>query len=122
MGLVVAPVNVPISIYRGSTFRLSLAWKTGPSAAAATPVDLTGCTARAQVQKRDVTVTVLADMTTENGGIALGGTAGTIDLYLADEITATLPWWRLATWWFLDILWPDGDATRLVGGPAKISP
>ena len=41
-------------------------------------VDLTGYAARLQVRESYASETVLLDLTTENGGITLGGVAGTI--------------------------------------------
>lgn len=122
MGLNVPPARVPITIYQGATFRLSLGWKTGPTKDLAEPVDLSGCAARSQVRELHYSSPVLASMTTENGGIALGGPSGAIDLFLPDEITAALPWSRRPAHWDLEIVWPDGDVTRLVEGPAKICP
>ena len=55
------------------------------------PVDLTTYTARMQVREKYTSKTSVIDITTENGGIALGGDAGTIDLYISDEITSLLP-------------------------------
>ena len=57
------------------------------------PVDLTGYTARLQVRETLAATTTLVSLTTENGGITLGGTAGTIELLIApadtDDLTAT---------------------------------
>lgn len=51
------------------------------------PVDLTTYTARMQVREKYTSKTAIVNLTTENGGIVLGGTLGTIDLYIADEVT-----------------------------------
>lgn len=122
MGLIVPPVTVPITLYQGATFRREFVWKIGPDEATAAPVDLTGCQARAQVRETHPATTVLASMTTENGGITLGGTAGTVALYLSDEATTLLPALPKPARWDLEIVWPDGDVTRLFEGAARISP
>ncbi len=44
--------------------------------------DLTGYTARAQFRQRASSPSALADLSTENGGVVLGGTQGTIQLEL----------------------------------------
>lgn len=54
------------------------------------PMDLSGYTARMQIRAAITATEVLASLTTENGGITLGGAAGTIELYLSDEATALL--------------------------------
>ena len=41
-------------------------------------IDLTGYTARLQVREKYSSETKLLDLTTENGGITLGGAAGTV--------------------------------------------
>lgn len=57
------------------------------------PMDLTGYTARMQIRETLAATTTLVSLTTENGGITLGGTAGTIELLIAatatDDFTAT---------------------------------
>jgi hypothetical protein len=110
---------MPLTIYQGATFRISWTWKSGASAAAAVPVDLTGCTARAQIRATVESPNTLLELTTENGRIALGGAAGTVALYVSDEDTATLPAGKAR--WDLEIVWLDGDVTRLFGGPVVVS-
>jgi len=48
-------------------------------------IDLTGYTARMQVRATVDAASTILDLTTENGGVTLGGAAGTVDL----AITAT---------------------------------
>ncbi|MBK7542466.1 MAG: hypothetical protein IPI57_11940 [Candidatus Competibacteraceae bacterium] len=122
MGLLVDPIEMPLTIYQGATFRKSFAWKSGPTAATATPVDLTGCAARAHVREKIDSATALLEMTTENGRIALGGAAGTVALEVSDETTAALPRLKRAARWDLEIVWPDGEVTRLFQGPVTIGP
>lgn len=122
MGLIVDPIDMPLTIYQGATFRKSFTWNSGDTAATAIPVDLTGCTARAYIREKYASTTTLLAMTTENGHVTLGGTSGTIDLEVADEVTATLPTLKSAARWDLEIAWPDGDVTRLFMGSVTISP
>ena len=52
------------------------------------PVNLTGYTARMQIRETLESTTVLHEMTTEDGGITLGGAAGTIALTISATDTA----------------------------------
>jgi len=122
MGLIVAPVEMALTIYQGATFRQSFTWKSGPTATEAEPVDLTGCVARAYIREKYDSPAPLLDMTTENGRIVLGGAAGTVDLELAADATATLPYLKRGARWDLEIEWPDGDVCRLFQGAVTISP
>jgi tRNA threonylcarbamoyladenosine modification (KEOPS) complex Pcc1 subunit len=72
------------SLDQGATWEKVLTWKTG---ATPSPVNLTGYTARMTMKSNG------ADdfsLTTENGRIALGGTAGTVTLSISAADTATL--------------------------------
>lgn len=122
MGLIVAPTEMPLTIYQGATFRQSFIWKSGPTIAEVELVDLTGCVARAAIREKYDDPAALLDMTTENGRIVLGGAAGTIDLELAAEATATLPYLKRGALWDLEIEWPDGDVCRRFQGAVTISP
>jgi hypothetical protein len=57
--------------------------------------NLTGYTARLQIKKKlpngDLDATPIIELTTQNGRITLGGTEGTIDLFISATDTATLP-------------------------------
>ena len=79
------PAKLKLTIYQGATFDLRMTW-----AAAGVPVDLTGRTARMQVRASVDSPDVLLSLTTANGGIVLGGTAGTIDLLVSANDTAAL--------------------------------
>lgn len=110
------PAKLKFTIYQGATFRKRLTWK-GPSG---TPIDLTGCTARMQVRAEVGSPTVLLELTTENGGIVLGGALGTIDLYTSDEDTGAITWDGGV--WDLEIVHPGGEVTRLAQGSISVSP
>jgi hypothetical protein len=53
-----------------------------------TPTDLTGFTARMQIKSSRGAATVIHELTTEDGGIALSFTDGGIALYISDADTA----------------------------------
>lgn len=112
--------RVRLALYKGATFRKRVIWKTGTSAANAVAVNLTGFTAHLQVRSTVASSTVLLDLTTENGGIVLGGTAGTIDIVVDETVTQGLIWDSAV----YDILLTSGggDVTRLFGGTVTVSP
>lgn len=55
-----------------------------------TPVDLTGYLARMQARLSTDATEKLIDLTTENGGIVLGGAAGTVRVIIPEMLTKTL--------------------------------
>lgn len=83
------PAKLKLTIYQGATFRKRLRWTDKATGA---PIDLTGCTARMQVRAEVDSPTVQLNLTTENGGITLGGTSGTVDLLSAETDTAAMQW------------------------------
>lgn len=114
-----ADTKIKLVIKQGATFRRRLTWKTGSPAIA---VDLTGYTARMQVRAVIEDPVVLVDLTTENGGITLGGTAGTIDLFINDAATSAYMW--DAGVFDLEMVAPgaNGDVIRLTAGTVTVSP
>lgn len=83
------------------------------------PVDLTTYTARMQVREKHTSKTAVVSLTTENGGIALGDDEGTIDLYIADENTTTIP----AKDYVYDLeLISSGEVYRLLEGKFIVTP
>lgn len=105
-----------ITIEQGATFRLSLVWKDG----AGSPVNLTGYTARMQVRRSYPDTSTQLNLTTENGGITLGGAAGTIevvgDATKTDDIAAAKGVYDL------ELVSASGVVTRLVEGKVTIKP
>jgi hypothetical protein len=112
-----AAFKVPLKIDQGATFRKSATWKVGTSYV---PVDLTGCTARAHIRSELKSPTVLVTLTTANGGITLGGVAGTIEIYISDEAT-TLFTWSTGVY-DLEVEFPNGEVRRLMYGSVSVSP
>lgn len=107
--------TLDFTIEQGATFNLLLTWKINTVL-----VNLTGYTARlqARVDVED-TETVLL-LTTENGGITLGGALGTISLDRTATQTTLLP---AGTYVYdLELLAGTGTVTRLVQGELNISP
>ena len=81
------PIKRKLTILQGATFRKRWTWKPG-----GVPMDFTGCKARMQVRAEIDGTVVLLELTTENGGIALGAEPGTIDLYIGATQTAAITW------------------------------
>lgn len=114
------PAKLKFTIYQGATFRKRLRWS---DKATGTPIDLTGCSARMQVRAEIDGTAVLLELTTENGGITLGSTAGTIDLYVGATATAAINWEGGV--FDLEIIHPGAlpdDVTRLAQGTVSVSP
>lgn len=133
------PAKLKFTIYQGATFKKRLTRKAYPyptrtvgdrvvradngltaNPADAVPIDLTGCLARMQVRDETDSPVVLVSLTTENGGITLGGTSGTIDLYLPDEATTAFAW--TGGVWDLEIEDSTGEVIRLAQGSISVSP
>lgn len=68
-----------ITADQGATFSRVITWKDSTG----TPINVTGYTARMQVRSIVSSDSVALSLTTENGRIALGGSAGTITLTVA---------------------------------------
>ena len=112
-----AAFRLPLTILQGETFAHVLVWKAGVPAV---PVDLTGCSARMQVRAELPSTTVLLELTTENGGITLGGIDGTVALYVSATDTAAIRWESGV--FDVEVEWPGGDVSRIVQGSISVSP
>lgn len=112
-----APVSYNITLQQGATHRELFTWQAGTPAQ---PVNLTGCTAHLQVRPSVNSPTVLVDLTTVNGGIVLGGTAGTIELVFLPEHTEGKPW--RAGVYDLEITHTNADVRRLLAGSVAVNP
>lgn len=100
---------------QGSTLSRVITWKNS----AGTPINLTGYTARLQVRDNYSAASSLLTLTTENGGIALGGALGTITLNATATQTAALT----ADQYVYDLeLVTGATVTRLVQGSFTVTP
>lgn len=83
------------------------------------PVDLFGYTARMQVREKYTSTTAKITLTTENGGIILGGEEGTINLYISATETSTI----VAKDYVYDIELVSGSSVyRLIEGKFIVTP
>lgn len=112
-----AAAKLKLLIEQGATFEKVISWKAGTPAL---PVNLTGCTARTHVRNEIADETTLLVLTTENGGITLGGVLGTITLALSATATAALTWTTGV--YDLEIVYADGKIRRLLAGTVNVSP
>jgi hypothetical protein len=104
------------AIEKGATFRQVLTWFDSLGA----PVNLTGRTARMQVRKGMKSPLVVLDLTTENGGLVLGGSAGTITINISAAQTSAVA--IAAGVHDLEVVGADGTVVRLFQGEAEFSP
>ena len=85
-------MSAPAGLYnitadQGSTFSRTIVWKDP----AKKPILMHGYTARMKVRKSNSDPTVVLELTTENGGISLGETDGTITILASDETMRDIP-------------------------------
>jgi hypothetical protein len=109
--------KLDITLEQGATFVMSVTW-TDP---AGVPVDLTAYTAKMQARWRYSDPTTLASFSTEDGTIALGGEAGTIEVSGIPEMCGVVkPGQGVYDLELTDTV--TGKVSRLLQGRAFISP
>ena len=106
--------TLDFTIEQGATFNLLLTWEINNVA-----VNLTGYTARLQARVDVEDTETILSLTTSNGGITLGGAAGTISLdQTATQTTQLAP----GTYVYdLELIASNATVTRLVQGELLIS-
>lgn len=109
-------VEINIEVEKGSTFRHSLTWRYQEQPK--DPVDLTGCTGRMQIRDNKKSTKVLHEMTTENGGITLGGADGTVEMYISDSDSSAWSFYNGS--YDLEIIFPNTDVRRLCRGKVTV--
>ncbi len=108
-----AAATYDMKIEQGVSRKVIFRWKDGDGV----PVDLSDYTARMQFRPSRTSDTVFLELTTENGGIDLGGVDGTITLIFTDEQTGAL-----SKGGVYDVkLYIDGEARRFVEGAIEVS-
>lgn len=105
-------------IVEGTTFGFELTWSDANGA----PIDITGCAARFVICPASSTQ-ALAECSTENGGITLGGITGEVVVSLAPAQTAGQhsKQWQGARY-ELRLEYPSGDVYSLLRGTVALSP
>lgn len=107
-----------LKIDQGTTFSKKAIWKSGTPP---TPVNLTGCTAKMQIRDKVGSSTVLLELTTENGGIVLGGVTGSIEFCKLSAATTSQIAWRIGVY-DLKITFADSTVKRKISGTVSVSP
>lgn len=110
-----AAVKHKLKIDQGATLRKSFTWKAGGE-----PVDLTGTTARMQIRPTLESEEVIADLTTDSGGIIIGDEPGQFTIYIAATETELFTFESAV--YDLELVLPDGDVTRILAGEVTLSP
>jgi len=76
-------------------------------------------TARMQVRRTIESTTVMVELTTENGRIAIEGAIGRITLSMSDMVTAAI---ETSGVYDLEIVDAGGDVSRLIQGNFTLAP
>ncbi len=105
--------KVNLVVNQGSTFKHRFKWTDSRKKA----IDITGYTARMQIRSSVSDATVLASLTTENGGIILGGALGTIDLFISHTATTAYAWTKAV--YDIELINLSTEVTRIVEGTVK---
>lgn len=107
-------VTEPLPIYQGATFDETYYWDIDGVA-----VDLTGCTARCQGRASyDAADPPWWSVTTENGGIVLGGTAGSVRLIISAAVTTALTPGEGV--YDLELIYPSGAIQKFLRGKVTV--
>lgn len=110
-----AVAEYDLEFNQGASYTKTFTWKDGNGVA----VNLTSYTARMQVRQSISATEVLLELTTENGRLTLGGSAGTIVLTLTPAVTEAITWRRGR--YDLELVAPDGAVTRFLEGQIVVS-
>lgn len=103
--MTIRSATVNFILYAGSTFTEIVTLRDENGAL----VDLTGYTAKCQARRDISDTTPMLDLTTSNGGIALGGAAGTIQLNVAAATSAGLTLDYDGEFWVYDLQLINGS-------------
>jgi hypothetical protein len=84
------------------------------------PVDLTGYSARMQVRQNYYSEDTVVNLSTGGNGIFLGGSEGTIDIFIDNNTTANFP---AGSWLYdLEVESSSGIVGRLIEGSFIVTP
>lgn len=101
----VQPARHNFKMWKGATFRYTFTYLSGGETSS--PKDLSGYSA-SMVLKDPRTNNTLLTLTSSNGGIILGGAAGTIEIRITAELTSAITW-QQATYQLTITQGPDTD-------------
>jgi len=103
-----------INMDQGATFERLLTVKNADGSL----YDFDGYSGRMHIRDEYETDSILAALTTENGGITFGGSEGTIHLYATPQVTASL---RGDCVYDLELVTSEGKVHRLIQGKVRVS-
>jgi hypothetical protein len=106
--------NLPLQ--QGASLDKTLTYRAGSPAV---PVDLTGCTAWLVVRLRNKEKTEVLRLTTEGGGLTLGGAAGTLRIQITRAQSRKFKWDDAA--YTCHLQYPNGFVQRFLEGLVDVS-
>lgn len=109
-----ATVKYKLKLDQGATLRKPFTWKAGGE-----PVDLTEFVGRMQIRETIDSEEVIAELTSDNGGIIIGHEPGEFTLYMSAEDTAALDFDSAV--YDLELESPNGDVTRILAGDVTLT-
>jgi len=114
---VIEPVagELTIKVEQGATFDLPMIWSDENQSPV---IGLETWTARLHVRKKVTDPTTLLELTTENGGLILGGSVGEVRIFMSDSLTSSLTW-RVGSY-HLEMVSSTGRVTRLLSGKMHV--
>ena len=109
--------RLDLEMEQGTTFYLSMTWKSGADEDDLTAVDLTDCTAEMQIRRSAGSSTIYDTYSTDNY-ITLGGLAGTVVIEVPASVTEGYEWTHGE--YDLEITAADGTVRKLVRGDVTV--
>lgn len=100
---------------QGSTFSQELTYSIN-----SVNVNLTGYSARMQVREKHTSTSTILSLTTANGGISLGGSAGTITITISATTTAGLAAKEYV--YDIELVSSSSIVTRIIEGKFIVTP
>lgn len=113
--MTIEPVTYHLTIYQGASFSQNMIWQDQEEE----PIDLTGYTARMMARASLGATSPFISLTTENGGITLGGDEGTILLAMTAAQTEALT--ESVGLYDLELVAPGGGVVRLLQGNITVN-
>jgi len=109
------PGQVNLVCPQGSTFRKTLSVLVDEQ-----PIDFTGYSSRMQVREAYFSEDTLLDLLSSNGDLFMGGSAGTIDIFVDNNVTSSLP---AGEWIYdLEVESSGGLVNRIIEGVFYVTP
>lgn len=112
--------KLKLVIEQGATFRKTLTWSAGEPSL---PVNLTSAIARMHIRSEVDSPDILLALTSSNGGLTLGGVAGTIVVYIPASVTSAMTWSSAV--YDIEVEFPatpEPDVRRIIQGQVVVTP